>query len=242
MSGKGPRLRETDVLRERVAAMTSDELADVLTVNPNRYGGAVLELARRELEHRGFIFKGHGDGGISTPDGITLRPRPHTPLPAVRPAARGVGGWLLLYVLSNLVCRPLTTLDGVGHSAESISEIAEGYPTTALLLGVDKALTVGLIVCGVLVSVALLKTGRAFPVKLVKLFLAVYPLVCVSVAALYGLSDFVPQYRDHLMQLSMKQAVWASAWSLVWTLYFNRSKRVRATYFPDENSPAASRP
>lgn len=234
-------MRDTDVLRERVAGMSSDELADVLTVNPNRYGGEVLELARRELERRGFIFRGHGDGGIVTPDGVTLRPRPHAPLPAVSTGPSGVGGWLLLYVIGHLTCRPLAALDGIGPSAASISQLAEGFPTTALILNVDKILSVVLMLFGVVVAFALCKKGSPFPVRLAKIYLAVYPLACMFLAALYSFNDFNEYYREAFVQGAMRRAALASVWSLAWTLYFNKSKRVRATYFPDESSPTAAR-
>lgn len=234
-------MKDKDVLRERVAGMSSDELADVLTVNQNWYGGEVLELARRELEHRGFIFRGHGDGSIATADGITLRPRPHAPLPAAHGGVSGVGGWLLLYILGHLVCRPLSALDGIGPSTAAVSDIAGGFTTTALILNVDKVLSVVLMVFGVVVAVALFRKGGPLPVKLAKIYLAVYPLACMFLAALYGFNDFDDLYREHLAQGAMGRAVSASVWSLGWTLYFNRSKRVKATYFPDEASPTTTR-
>ncbi|HEX8335577.1 MAG TPA: hypothetical protein VF621_02555, partial [Pyrinomonadaceae bacterium] len=163
-------MKDTDGLREHVAGMSSDELADVLTVNPNRYGGEVLELARRELEHRGFVFRGHGDGGIATPDGITLKPRPHAPLPPAGRRASGIGGWLLLYILGHLVCRPLSALEGVGPSAAAIADLAQVFPATASILHFDKMLSVGLMLWGVLVAILLLRKGRPFPVRLAKIY------------------------------------------------------------------------
>lgn len=230
-------MRATHGLRERVERMASEELAGVLMVDPGRYQAEFLELARQELQDRGFIFSGNGGRVISTPDGITLKPHLPAPLPAAKPLLSGTGGWLLIFILSNLVCRPLSAaVAGIGQDGSFVAQVAAQYPTTALLLNVDKMLSFGLLVFGVVVAVALLNKGTSLPVKLAKIYLAAGPPVHVFMAALYSFSDFPEEFRDYLVQTAMRQSVTASIWSLLWTLYFNRSRRVKATYFADEYS------
>jgi len=87
------------------------------------------------------------------------------------------------------------------------------------------------------VAAALLKKGRPFPVKLAKIHLSVYPLACIALAALYSFNDYQEGYRELFVEGAMHRALMASFWSLAWLVYFNRSKRVKATYFPDESAP-----
>jgi hypothetical protein len=230
-------LEHTIVLQERVAVMSSEELAGVLAFNPEQYRSEFLELARDELEYRGLIFSDAGRF-VTTPDGLVIAPR----MPALPPppyyGPSGIGGWLLIFILGNLACRPLAALvNGVGHSATSIARISEIFPTTALLFSVDKMLTTGLIASGVAVSLALLYKGSSLPVRLTKIFLAAYPLLCMVMVALYSYNDLPEDIRDTVVRGSMRQAVGAAAWSLIWLLYFNRSKRVKATYAADEQQP-----
>jgi hypothetical protein len=228
-------LKKADAWSERVAAMPSDELAAVLTIDSARYPGEVLEASRLELRRRGFIFRGNGEDGIVTSDGLRLAPRPSAPAAELYQGPNGVGGWLLVFVLSLLVCRPLSILqNGLGADPSVIMRVGEKFPATALLLNFDKVLAFGLLVYGVVVAFALFNKGSALSVKLVRIFLIANPLAHVLVALLCGLSDFPEEYRNQLAQEVMGKAVMASFWSLLWILYFNRSRRVKATYLTDE--------
>lgn len=224
-------MKNADVWRERVAGMASDELAAVLTVDARRYHGEVLELARKELRHRGFIVRGSSRGGVITSaDGVMLRPRPAPARPAPDPGPKGVGGWLLIFILGQLLCRPLSHMEELTRSSLAIAQLSDKFPLMASVLEVEKALSFGLMLFGLIVGTALFGKGSSLPVRLAKIDLVAGPLAHVFIAVLCSFTDFPEDYREHVTQQYMWQAVRTSLWSLVWTLYFSRSQRVKATY------------
>lgn len=111
------------------------------------------------------------------------------------------------------------------------SQIAERFPFTATIVNIERVVLIGLMVFGILVALALLKTGDRWPVDLTKVFLLANPLCALLLAGLYMQSDLPEAARSKLIVSGVVNLVAISAVCLAWFLYFTRSKRVQATYF-----------
>ena len=126
---------------------------------------------------------------------------------------KGVGGWLLLFII--LQWLPLFGLVGrLGNMEELFSS--------------SRIMFTGWAVLGIVAAMSLLYTGHTAPVVYVKLFLWVDILLGVMFAISY--TSAAPS--------SSGQLVGAALRSIIWLVYFNKSKRVRATYYGSE--PALS--
>jgi hypothetical protein len=229
-NGKEPSLKNEVAWRERVAGMANDDLAAVLTADAGQYHRDVVALARLELQDRGFVLREEGDGSSTSPDRAVLWPESAAIKLGINLKSTGVGGWLLIFILGQLILRPLKVLDIEVAQRYALIQELEKYPLTALLFKVDILLSVGLMAFGVVVALALLWKRNPLPVKLAKIYLALNPLAQVLMAALCSFSDFTAISKDRLAQAFMTQAAVPAIWSLIWILYFSRSKRVKAMY------------
>lgn len=142
----------------------------------------------------------------------------------------GVGGWLLFFVIGQLALRPMLFLSNLLRGA-SAAEIAERFPFTATIIRIETVIQIVLLIGGILVGCALLKTGVRWPVLLTKIYLVVNALLTLTLAVLYFSSDLPETTRTSLIARGIASGVVVSIMSLIWFLYFTRSKRIQATYF-----------
>jgi hypothetical protein len=143
---------------------------------------------------------------------------------------KGVGGWLLFFVIGQLALRPLMFFSKLGQGVNT-AQIAERFPSTATIIKIETAVQVGLLIAGIVVGCALLRTGVTWPVLLARLFLIANALLTLALAVLYFSSDLPEAARTTLIVEGLVSGVGVSIVCFVWFLYFMRSKRVHATYF-----------
>lgn len=143
---------------------------------------------------------------------------------------KGVGGWLLLFVIGQLALRPMLFLSNLLRGA-SAAEIAERFPATASIIRIETAIQIVLLIGGISVGCALLKTGVGWPVLLTKVYLVVNAILTLSLAVLYFGTDLPDTARLSLIARGIASGVIVSIVSLAWFFYFTKSKRVQATYF-----------
>lgn len=141
----------------------------------------------------------------------------------------GVGGWLLFFVISQLALRPLLSFSRLFAGVRA-AQIAERFPATATIIKIETAAYAGLLIGGILVGCALLRTGVAWPVLLTKLYLIANGLLTLGLAVLYLSSDLPEGARTTLIVNGFINGIGVSLVSFVWFMYFMRSKRVQATY------------
>ena len=150
---------------------------------------------------------------------------------------RGVGGWLLLFIIGQLILRPLMVWAEYAQ-AENVSEISKMFPTTGTLFTVEWVIIIHLLVFGIAVAFTLWKIRTPFAVLLAKIYLVANPVLLLVDALLYTLSDLPPATRDLVVRQGLYSAGRMLVWSIIWFLYFVKSDRVQATYYDN----AASRP
>lgn len=224
----------------QIQVMSDDELIRRLTPDPAQAQPEYPAFIRAELERRGFRFQGQGESFIIiAPHGVHL--------PSVKekvqrgemidPRLKGVGGWLALFIIGQLVCRPLATWGNmVGPNNTDTARIAVRFPATATIINIEKAVMVLLILFGIVIAAALWKVHTPVSVRLTKIFLITIPVSTFFLTLLYNYTDVPEKIRDSIISQGIIDAVASTIVCAIWFLYFTKSKRVRATYFAESNN------
>lgn len=142
----------------------------------------------------------------------------------------GIGGWLLFFVIGQLALRPMLFLISFLKSTPR-ADVAERFPATAKIITIEATIQIALLIGGIIIGVALLKTGARWPVLLTKIYLVANALLNLTLAVLYFGTDLPEFSRTTLIAKGIISGVVVLIVCLLWFLYFTRSKRVRATYF-----------
>jgi len=148
----------------------------------------------------------------------------------INPGLKGVGGWLGLFIIGQIIVRPLMTLGQFSESNSLLSKISDAFPVTATLFTVEKVIIIHLLIFGIAVGLELWRVHTPFSVTLAKIFLIAHPIVLALDALLFKFSDLPPTVRDKLVERTLSNIGVFAIWSLIWVLYFVKSERVRLTY------------
>jgi hypothetical protein len=143
---------------------------------------------------------------------------------------KGVGGWLLFFIIGQLALRPMLFLASLLTSITR-ADVAERFPATATIIKMEATIQIVLLIGGIIVGLALLKTGVSWPVLLTKLYLVANAVLNLALAVLYFGTDLPEFARKSLIARGIISGVLVSIVCVLWFLYFVRSKRVQATYF-----------
>jgi hypothetical protein len=147
---------------------------------------------------------------------------------------KGVGGWLLFFIIGQLILRPSHILSELYDPKNAVTPLFEAtFPTTATIINMERVVSIGLLAFGVAVALALWKVHNPFSVKLTKIYLIANPVIMLLDTLVYKLSDLPPDIQDSVMQKGLIEAVVVAVACLMWFLYFIKSERVRATYYDD---------
>jgi len=143
---------------------------------------------------------------------------------------KGVGGWLLFFVIGQLALRPMLFFASLLTSTPRAG-VAERFPATARIITIEATIQIALLIGGVIVGLALLKTGVSWPVLLTKIYLVANALLNLALAVVYFGTDLPEFTRTSLIAKGIITGVLVSIVCFLWFMYFIRSKRVQATYF-----------
>lgn len=152
---------------------------------------------------------------------------------------KGVGGWLLFFVIGQLALRPMLFFASLLKGTTN-PDVAARFPATATIIKIEATIQIALLVGGILVGLALLKTGVSWPVLLTKLYLVANAVLNLALAVLYFGTDLPEFTRATLIARGIISGVVVTIICVLWFLYFTRSRRVQATYF--ETLAAETRP
>lgn len=150
----------------------------------------------------------------------------------------GVDGWLLLFVVGQMVLRPIQTVIALTSSSTNPSQIADRFPVTASLMNLERILIVGSVGLGVVVAFYLLRTGHPGAVMLAKIYLVANPVATIALTLLYYSSDLPEDAKIQFIPQQFAVMVLSIVVSLIWFLYFTKSRRIRATYYSANSSQA----
>lgn len=147
---------------------------------------------------------------------------------------KGVGGWLLFFIIGQLVLRPARIMSELNDPDSVVTPLFEAtFPTTATIISIERAFSIGLLLFGVFVALTLWKIRTPFSVKLAKIYLIANPVIMLLDAFAYKFSDLPTDIQESIMGRGLIEAGAVSVVCLLWFLYFIKSERVRATYYDD---------
>jgi hypothetical protein len=142
---------------------------------------------------------------------------------------KGVGGWLLFFVIGQLALRPMLFFASLLTNTAR-ADVAERFPATATIIKMEATIQIVLLIGGVIVGLALLKTGVSWPVLLTKMYLVANAVLNLALAVLYFGTDLPEIARTSLIARGIISACLVAIVCFLWFLYFTRSRRVQATY------------
>jgi len=143
---------------------------------------------------------------------------------------KGVGGWLLLFVIGQLALRPMLFFASLIKSTP-IADVAQRFPATARIITIEATIQIALLIGGIIVGLVLFKTGVSWPVLLTKIYLVANATLNLALAVVYFGTDLPEFTRTSLIAKGIISGVLVSIVCLLWFLYFTKSRRVQATYF-----------
>jgi len=146
---------------------------------------------------------------------------------------RGVGGWLLFFVIGQLALRPMLFIASLLTNTAR-ADVAERFPATATIIKMEATIQIVLLIGGVIVGLALLKTGVRWPVLLTKMYLVANAVLNLALAVLYFGTDLPEIARTSLIAKGIISGVLVTIVCCLWFLYFTRSRRVQATYLEQQ--------
>lgn len=152
--------------------------------------------------------------------------------------AEGVDGWLLLFVVGHIVLRPIQAMNALSGATTSAAQIASRFPVTASIMNLERILIVGSAGLGVVVAFSLLRTGHPRAVILAKILLVANPIGAIALTVLYYTSDMPENARVQFIPQQVVGVAVSTVLSLIWFLYFTKSRRVRVTYYDSKSSQA----
>ncbi len=148
------------------------------------------------------------------------------------PAIKGVRGWLLLLCLFLIVLVPLKAAIGLFAAWQA----AANSPTLRGMLAFDAVFEIAFAAFAAYAGVALYR-GRTNAVAVAKIYFIVTLTLAVLGLGLTVIGALQQQTSDRVLAGLLKgpAAFVAGSQALVsaaWLIYLERSRRVRATYFP----------
>jgi len=151
------------------------------------------------------------------------------------------GGWLLLFAITLLVINPVMRLVGIVSSFGPVASVAANYPRFTITFAIIFACDVAMMVFSIAAGVAILRV-RPSAVRLAKTFLLVNPLYLFVATVALGYSDLPAKANDAMNIEGANQVARTLIYTVVWTIYLHRSRRVRGTFAPPMSRASAHMP
>lgn len=237
---------------EDISKHSDDELLQMVNVRFGDYAQAVIDSAKRELESRGFkLLRTGTDFEVINPSGVRLtsakaitdptefQPHNQQPQTAVRVGPvnqpvdfryRGVGGWLMVFVITLVLIRPIMLCATLGQYEQVWGEHYEAYPLLKVVRIFHLVLGLGTIGFSIYAGVSLLRI-RPNAVQIAKTYLWVSAIAVMLLGGPLMLLAGLPDSANAAILEDLPlQTFKGLVYPLVWYLYLSNSKRVATTY------------
>jgi hypothetical protein len=222
--------------QKRIESLSDDDLIKQLTLNADDYQEDYLSTVREYLSQRGYQFIGEGkEANLITPSGVRItKIKEESPTPElIDLSLRGVGGWLGLFIIGQLILRPLQVGHQIFGSNVDLSRLSTVYPTLVTMVYIEIGLFSFLILFGVVVALILWKVYTPIAVTLAKAFLVTNVVIFLLDLLLTSYVDLPLGVDKLLTNEATANLITGTIWAGIWFFYFIKSKRVQATYFAE---------
>jgi Protein of unknown function (DUF2569) len=146
-----------------------------------------------------------------------------------QPQYKGVSGWLLIFCIVQVIVNPVLVLRSLGETWYENFQRFQQIPGLLTFAVLDTVLILGVTAFSIYAGESLWSI-RAGAVKIAKRYLLTvlgYYIVGVGLPFIIKLS---PTTSDKLFLWSLVRLVMGAIFVSLWYSYFNKSKRVKATY------------
>jgi hypothetical protein len=143
---------------------------------------------------------------------------------------RGVGGWLLLFCVGQVLIAPLRTLQTIWRMQEQIGP--HPFPVIRQLVTIIIAIGIGLTVYGMIVGILIWKgnkRGQALARHYLLIRIGITVIIFGSLTA-WSFNTLGTPAAQRMAMAMISPVSLEIAWGLIWFAYFTYSKRVRNTY------------
>ena len=145
-----------------------------------------------------------------------------------------VGGWLLLFCFSLLVGTPLKTVYNIGNSYNVSNSLFNDFPGLKNIFFIDSILSVIIIIYSIRAGLALWFIKRNAIIK-AKNYLLINLSYCFISSFLPFLAGLPSEANDAMGKEVLKNLFWGLFYIVIWNWYLNVSKRVKGTYYSENN-------
>lgn len=197
------------------------------------------------MEERGFILNHTGsDFRVITPEGIKLTPSQKSVSIEkelaeedllIEPSYKGVRGWLLWLCLGLTVFGPVLISGEIINSYKEIgaNNMQSRFPDFVLVVTVLNWLKIALVGFGIFTGISLFAIWPN-AIRLAKEYILTTVGFSVLEVFVYSITDLPDAIKAELAYQHKSRLLPALLWAVVWYLYLSKSKRIKATYGPQQ--------
>jgi hypothetical protein len=135
----------------------------------------------------------------------------------------GVGGWLLLFIISLIILNPIAQLCSVGDVPSVLSNIPEEASNLRNTIIVDNIVGSIVVLFGAYVGICLWRV-KYYGVKIAKIFFVINTAYIIIIAAFY--TKVIAVSNQNALQTIIRTL----AYNVIWYFYLTNSERVKNTY------------
>lgn len=243
---------DLDNLEKRIPKLSDEELLKIVNTHFADYRQEAIDIAKEELQSRGFkLLRTGADFEVITPTGIKLMPPkiasasiesdtyPHSEINVEQFGSindapidfryKGVGGWLMLFIISLVFLSPLGMCSSLGQYDYEWSRFYTTYPFLKAINSINQVVGFGMICFSVYAGVNLWKV-RPNAVHITKTYLIVSAISSIMLTCLPLLAGLPERANTAILQALPIEIIKLLVYPTIWYLYLSKSKRVAATY------------
>lgn len=156
------------------------------------------------------------------------------PLQSTDAGPNGIGGWLVLFIVTLIGVVPLGGLYNLVREYHQLAPAVARFPGVLTVFKIDAILSTALIAFGMYAGISLLMR-RPDAVKTAKNFLLALLGYSVLIIILAPLAGLPAEGTVVMIGAGIKHLFRAAIYVAIWYSYLNKSRRVRVTYAAQAN-------
>ncbi len=156
-------------------------------------------------------------------------PPPQQPPTVSKTRYKGVKGWLLFFCIGLTILAPIYAIKSVQALYRELSQYFDQFPRLRVITDIETILIICIMVFSISAGVGLWKI-RPGAVRMAKIYLLCNLAFQIIAAILLLLAGFPAEANKAMLPVLIRGSLTGILYVLIWYLYLNKSKRVKATY------------